>query len=277
MTTLAESINHHYGGIDLCAHILDRLRAAGVDPDALTRDDCAPFDEFHGGGRTSTRALAQLAGFGAGMNVIDVGSGVGGPARTLAAEFGCTVTGVDLTEAFCAVADMLTERLEMTGQVCFQCASALDLPFDDETYDAAWSQNMFMNIEDKDRLFAEVYRVLRPGGLFAFEGVIAGNGGAIIYPVMWADTAEISFVVDENSVRGSLAAAGFVERRWTDTSERAIATARKRLETMQPDAPAPLRINLIVTRDFRQKLDNGVRNILDRRISPMLAVFEKPR
>lgn len=179
MQRYVESINRHYGGTDISARILAALQEAGRDVNALTRDDLAAIDEFHSGGREATRRLAQLTGLSKGMHVLDVGSGVGGPARTLAAEFGCKVTGLDLTEEFCRAATMLTERLGLGDRVTFRYGNALDMPFDNGIFDVVWTQNTLMNIENKRRLFKEVYRVLRRGRAEARESMRQDKAGRL--------------------------------------------------------------------------------------------------
>ena len=148
-------IERHYGAADISARILDALARAGRDPERLERADLAPFDEFHGGGIASTRDLATFAGITPGLRVLDVGSGIGGPARTLAAEFGCTVTGVDLTREFVAAAQMLTARLGMGDACRFVQGSATALPCAAASFDLAWSQNMLMNVADKAALMVQ--------------------------------------------------------------------------------------------------------------------------
>ena len=174
MPDYAESINTHYGQANLSAKILAALQETGKDINALTPEDLTSFDEHHGGGREAARELAGLAGVGEGIHVFDIGSDIGGPARTLAAEFGCRVTGLDLTEEFCHAAAMLTERFGLQHQITFEHGSALEMPFDDATFDVVWTQDVLMNIEDKGRLFTEAHRVLRPGGPFAFQANMTG-------------------------------------------------------------------------------------------------------
>jgi SAM-dependent methyltransferase len=171
---LDEALNRHYAPEDVSARILHSLRAAGFDPAQLTRDDAALFDEFHGGGRESTRALARAIELAPGTRVLDIGCGIGGPARTLTAECGAVVTGVDLTHEFIAAAVMLSERVGMGGQIEFLQGSALDLPVPDASFDLVWSQNMLMNLPDKPQFAREVARVLKPGGRCAIEAVVAG-------------------------------------------------------------------------------------------------------
>ena len=149
MPNYPRSINDQYGQPDLSSRILKALQDAGKDINSLTREDLSSFDEFHGGGLAATKELASLAGPLEGLQVLDVGSGIGGPARTLASEYGCEVTGIDLTEEFCLAAEMLTARLGLDDKVRFRCGNALDLPFDDATFDLVWMQNSSMNIPEK--------------------------------------------------------------------------------------------------------------------------------
>jgi len=269
----ADSINRHYGAIDVSARILKRLEQAGRDAESLTRDDLTPFDEFHGGGRHSTRALAEFAGLRAGMEIVDVGSGIGGPARTLAAEFGCRVVGLDLTVEFCRAATLLTERLGMTDVVRFQHGNALDMPFDNESFDVAWSQNTIMNIEDKGRFFSEVQRVLRPGGLFAFEALLARERPDLQFPVFWAASADLSFLARPEDVRASLASAGLAEVAWEETTEQVKETSRKRIAALEKDGPAPLGLGVIVALDLTTKMRNSLTNIEEGRTVAIQAVY----
>ena len=149
------SISAHYAQTDLAASILNALRHAGKNLDALTIDDLAPVDQFHVRGKQSTLELAQRAGISAGQRILDVGGGLGGPARTLATLFGCDVTVVDLTEEYCRVGEMLTARLGLSDQVRHRHANAMALPFPDASFDLVWTQHSTMNIEHKPSVYAE--------------------------------------------------------------------------------------------------------------------------
>ena len=269
----AESINSYYGQPDLSATILAALQRAGKDLNALTRDDLAPFEEFHVRGRAATMELASAAGLYEGMAVLDVGSGIGGPARTLAAEFGCTVTGLDLTEEYCRAAEMLTGRVGLSDKVTFRQGNALDMPFDDGMFDLVWMQHMTMNIEDKDRLFGEIRRVLRTGGRLALYEILAGSVAPVHFPVPWANDSAISFLVAPPEVRRLLTATGFEELVWTDVTGESIDLLRK-LGAAGPGAPAPLRLHLLVG-DFAEKFANVLRNMEEDRIALVQGVFER--
>jgi len=190
----ARAVEAHYARRSLGDTILAALREAGKDLEHLTPDDLAPVDEFHSGQRNATVRLAQLARVSGSEAVLDVGCGIGGPSRFLAKEFGCRVTGLDLTAEFIEVANMLARRTGLAGKVTYHRGDALDLPFADASFDLAWSQNAAMNIADRDRLYAEMRRVLKPNGRLAIQDVAAGPGGEPYYPTPWAKDKSISFL-----------------------------------------------------------------------------------
>lgn len=273
MSNYAELVNKHYGPTDISARILERLQKAGKDLARLSRDDLAPFDEFHSGGREATRELARFAELRSGMEVLDVGSGVGGPARTLAAEVGCRVTGIDITAEYCRVAQMLTEKVGLSDKVRIHCGNALDMPFDKASFDVVWSQNTLMNIDDKARLFREIRRVLRSGGMFAFETILAGPAEEIHFPVFWADSPSLSFLVKPEEIRALLSAAGIRELRWEDTTKRSIANQRKRKEAIEREGPPILGLGVLVPTDVLAKMDNHLRNNEEGRTITVQAVY----
>src|SRR5262252_2990752 len=221
-------IESHYTSADLGKTILAALQEAGKDIDHLTPDDLAPVDEFHGGQRPATIRLAELVSFAGTERVLDVGSGLGGPSRFLAWRYGCRVSGVDLTAEFCRVAEMLTRLTGLVGKVDYRQGNALDLPFDDTSFDVVWSQNAAMNIADRDRLYREMRRVLKPAGRLALQEVAAGPGGPPHYPVQWARTPDISFLRSQATTRSTLEAAGFRVVIWQDTTQSALQSAAAR-------------------------------------------------
>lgn len=272
----AHTINRHYGAAQLSARILERLRAAGKDPATITRDDLATFDEFHTGGRESTRGLARLAGLRPGMRVLDVGSGIGGPARTLAAEFGAEVVGLDLTEEFCRAATTLTELVGLADRVTFRHGDALTMPFEDGRFDVVWSQNSIMNIPDQSRLFAEVHRVLVPGGTLALEAVFAGPVEGVIFPTFWASAPELNFLMTPAAARALLGTAGFREVRWEDSTADTLDHARRRRPPPPvPEAAPALGRDTIVLEDVARKIENAVRNLEGERIVTVRAVLRR--
>ena len=179
-----DRVEDHYGaGVSIADAIAESLRKAGKDPGKLTPTDLATVDEFHIRGRQATLELAQSLKLTAASRVLDIGSGLGGPARTLAEVYGCHVTGIDLTKAFCDAATTLSDWVGLGDRVTFLQGDATHLPFPDGMFDAAMTIHVAMNIHRKDRMYAEARRVLRPGSRFAVYDVLQGEGGEVLFPV----------------------------------------------------------------------------------------------
>ncbi len=267
-------VETHYTRSDLGEAILAALNAAGKDIDHLTPDDLAPVDEFHGGQRPATIRLAELVGFTGTERVLDVGSGLGGPSRYLAWHYGCRVSGVDLTAEFVRIAEMLTRLTGLTDKADFRQGNALDLPFDDMTFDVVWSQNAAMNIADRDRLYREMGRVLKPGGKLALQEVAGGPGGPPHFPVQWARTPGISFLFSQEATREALEAAGLRVLVWQDTTETALAAAKARARNAGGPAPV-LGTHLIIGADWKTMFLNSARNLEERRTELFNAVLER--
>ena len=276
MSDKQSAVENHYSREDLGKIILAALKAAGKDIDHLTPDDLAPIDEFHGGQRPATIRLAELAGFTGAERVLDVGSGIGGPSRYLASRYGCRVIGIDLTAEFCRVAEMLTRLTGLADKVSYHQGNALDLPFEEMSFDIVWSQNAAMNIADRQRLYAQMHRVLRPGGKLALQEVAAGPGGPPHHPVQWARPPGISFLYSQDDTRAELEAAGFRVLVWHDTTEAARASSLARARDAGGEPPV-LGTHLLLGADWRAMFQNSARNLEERRTELFNAVLERPR
>jgi SAM-dependent methyltransferase len=272
------SINARYGRPGLGGLILDHLRAAGKDLDRLAPEDLAPVDQFHICGTAATLELAGRAGVEAGQQVLDVGGGLGGPARTLAAERGCQVMVLDLTEEYCQVGAMLTGRTGLQDRVRFAHGSALDMPFADASFNVVWTQHSAMNIAAKEQLYAEIYRVLRPGGRLAMHEIVAGPVQPIHFPVPWAPEAAISFLRPAEEIRTILQRAGFTELAWVDVSQPSLHYFRERVRAMAAAGAAaapPLSLQLLLGPLFGPTRENQLRNLEEHRIAVLEAVLER--
>jgi SAM-dependent methyltransferase len=267
-------LNAHYGRPDLLRGILEGLRAAGKDPETLAPDDLAPVDEFHTRGRQATLELAELAAIERDERVLDVGGGLGGPARALARAFGCDVTVLELTEEYCHVGEDLTRRVGLTDRVRFRHGDALAMPFDAGAFDVVWTQHSSMNVEDKERLYREAHRVLRPAGRLALYEIMAGPRSPIHFPVPWARDPGASFLREPEAIRALLGAVGFEELAWADLSAPSLAWFRERV-SRAVSAPPPLGLHLLLGEDFGAMFVNQVRNLEEERIRVIQAVCRR--
>ncbi|HZH50319.1 MAG TPA: class I SAM-dependent methyltransferase [Microvirga sp.] len=242
---IERQVASHYTQGRLEGAILDALRRSGKDPDKLANTDLSPVDEFHLGWYAETDELARELGFSRDAHVLDIGSGIGGPARHLAVALGCRVTGIDLTEEFVQVASSLTSRCGLADQVSFRQGSALALPFEDGTFDGAVLMHVGMNIADKARLFSEARRVLKPGARFGVYDIMRTGEGPIPYPVPWAATEATSFVERPETYRRLLAANGFEIEKERNRRDFALALAREMREKIAREGMPPLGPHII--------------------------------
>ena len=265
-TRVNEAIQTHYTRSDLGEVILAALAKAGKDVDRLTPEDLAPIDQFHIRGRMATLELARAAGLDAAKHVLDVGSGVGGTSRCLAKEFGCRVTGIDLTEEYCRAATMLTDKIGLAHLVDFRQGDATALPFDDQTFDVVWTEHVAMNIPDKTRLYKEMHRVLKPGGTLAIYDVLAGPSGPVLFPVPWTRTSDTSFLVQPDELRKLLTEADFTVTDWSDTTQAARTWFVALAEKIQKEGFPPLGFHVLMGADFQAMAQNQGRNLQEGRI-----------
>ncbi len=275
MSRSAQTVADHYKRRALGDVILAALTAAGIDIEHLTPDDLAPVDEFHSGGRNATVRLAQLAQINGSERVLDVGCGIGGPSRYLASKFGCQVTGLDLTADFIALAGMLAQRTRLADKVTYRQGDALDLPFADASFDLVWSQNAAMNIADRDRLYAEMRRVLTPSGRLALQEIAAGPGGEPFYPTPWASDKSISFLITPDATRAALERIGFRMVAWQDTTEEALEQQRARAKALETGSLPPLGLHIVIGEAFPTVTKNMLRNLQEERLKLFNAVLER--
>jgi sarcosine/dimethylglycine N-methyltransferase len=274
MTDVLDDVRDHYGAIGLTERLKVALRAFGPEDRRLTPQQLAALDQFHTRGLAATAELAALTGITARMAVLDIGAGVGGPARFLAATYGCRVTGVDLSAPFVDAARYLTERTGQSAQVSFEAGSALALPFDDSRFHVALLQHVAMNIADRPRLYREIRRVLKTGGKFATFDVVS-NGGEphyqLHYPLPWARTPATSFLLTARATREAIEPAGFHALVWRDDTEAAKAWFAQ-LRAAGPQ-PSP-NLGVVMGTDFAQLAANLGRDLAEGRLGILTAVFE---
>ena len=276
MSIPSSPVEHQYGRQGVLDAILDALGRMGREPGQLVPADLAPVDSFHIRGREATVELADRAALKPGMAVLDVGCGLGGSARYLASQYGCHVTGIDLTRAYLEAARRLTELVGLDDRVEFCIADALNLPFKDAGFDVVWTEHTQMNIADKAMFYGEIARVLTPGGQLLLHDVFAGEAGPLrYYPVPWADDPSISFLAPAATVRQLLEDRGLMIDHWIDTSDPSQAWFLKVLEMFDQTGPPPLGPHLLMGDNARLKIENQLHNLREGRLAVVQAVARR--
>jgi ubiquinone/menaquinone biosynthesis C-methylase UbiE len=282
----AASVERHYTRSNLENTILTALQNAGKNIEQLTVDDLAPVDEMHTLGREATANIASLLNIQPNFHVLDVGAGIGGPSRYLASKYGCHVTGLDLVEEYCHVADSLAKRVKLDNLLTYRQGDATEMPFDDRTFDVVWTQHASMNIAYKKRFYSEMHRVLKPsGGKLAIYDVfkgsnssnIDGSASSIHFPVPWASDPSISHLVEETRKLLKEDVAGFKEVAWEDKTESVIDWVKqmiKRAQQTSGDLP-PLGIHVVVGPQWSEMVKNALKNLEEGRITVAQGIFER--
>jgi SAM-dependent methyltransferase len=267
-----QRVARHYTHGALEGAILNVLAAQGKNIEALTPSDLAGADEFHLGWHPATAELARELELASDMHVLDVGSGLGGPARHFAEAYRCRVTGIDLTEEFVRVAQSLTRRCGLDDRVRFQQGSALDMPFSDATFDAAAMIHVGMNIADKARLFRSVRRVLKPNARFAAYDVMLTGTDALPFPMPWADSPETSFVETPEAYRRLLSENEFVLESEHDRRDFSLALWRQMREHAALHGPPALGAHILMGSAAPARLGNVMTALEGGLIAPIAII-----
>ncbi len=269
MTDMLDTVRRHYQATGLVDRLKGALAALGPEDKRLAPQQLSALDQFHTRGLAATADLARLTGIEPHMVVLDVGAGVGGPARFLNESYGCEVIGIDLSEPFVEAARYLTDRTGQQGKVSFQAGSALDLPFEDGRFDAVFLQHVAMNIADRKTLYAEIRRVLKDCGRLATFDIVS-NKGDPEFPVPWARTPESSYLLTADATREAIERAGFVALSIQDDTE----VAKTWLTQMRASGPPPSpNLGVVMGPDTPQLITNLGKSLLQDRVGVLTAVF----
>jgi SAM-dependent methyltransferase len=257
----------HYSARDIEARILAAVRAAGLNPEQrLSPEELGGLDHFHTGGFRASLDLLELAQIRAEDRVLDIGAGLAGSARMLASAVGCRVDCIELSPDYCAGAVLLNRLTGLDERIHVYEGSALELPFPDDSFDVAWMQNVGMNIENKRMLYAEICRVLKPGGRFAFQEMAAGETATSYFPLPWATNPADSFLASAEEMRSVLGKSGFIAELFEDTSDAHLN------RTTADTAPSPLTLAVFVD-NLAQKAGNARRSLQEGQIRLVRGVF----
>ena len=269
-----EAINCQYGQSDLDKKILAILETEDLESARLIQEGFAPIEELHLRGRPATIELAKGVDLNESMRVLDIGCGIGGSARTIASEFGCYVTGLDLSEEFCRAAELINNKVGLNKKIEIRQGNALEMPFNTAEFDVVFIQHVLMNIEDKKSVLSQINRILCTKGRLALNTICAGPNTPVHFPVIWANNPDISFLLTVNELRQLIRNSGFKELSWKEDTKRIIEGIERARSKPRSKNPRPINLSLIVS-DPSTKWKNIVRNLKEERIVVIQGIFQK--
>ena len=264
------TLQAHYSAPEIEARILAAIRAAGLNPEQpISPHELGALDHFHTGGRRASRELLEVAKIGATDRVLDIGAGLGGSARLLASTIGCRVDCIEMSPDYCAGAVLLNRLTGLENRIGVHQGSALDMPFSDDSFDVVWMQNVGMNIADKETLYGEISRVLKPGGRYAFQEMAAGKVPTSYFPLPWASDPGDNFLVSAEEMRSILDRCGFIAELFEDTSDTHLS---RTMANATPAAQGQLGLSVFVD-NLAQKAGNARRSLEDGQVRLVRGVF----
>ncbi len=268
------NISEYWDKGDTPGRVRTALVKAGLTSDKVSLEEIAPIDHFHARGLPATIDLANRLPIKAGQHILDIGCGVGGPARYMANRFGCKVSGLDITPGFIEAGDELSKLTGMSEEVDLRVGDGVALPYQDQTFDGSYSQHVTMSVANRTGFFAEAYRVIKPGGFFGLSEHGLGSAGDPHYPLPWADRPEICFFVTRSETEQYLAEAGFERIEVVDTGQKYVDAYRELLAgASTEEGPPALGPHVLGGDDMAERAANSTRCIEENRTRTALTAI----
>ncbi|MGE5168797.1 MAG: class I SAM-dependent methyltransferase [Rudaea sp.] len=273
----SSAIADHWSQVDAYDTIVSALRKMSKPLESLTIEDLAPVDHLHARGYPATVDLADRLPIALGQRILDIGCGLGGPARYIAKRFQCHVTGIDITPSFVRAGNRLSALVRMESRVTIEHGDGERLPYSDAAFDGAYSQHVTMNVGNRDAFFAEAFRVLKPGAFFALTEHGLGAAGEPHYPLPWSEDGSGAYLVAPSQTRAMLERAGFEDIVVEDTGDKYLAAYRTAIERAERGELPPLGIHLLLGATAPEKTRNAARNIEEGRTHPIQVICRRLR
>ena len=274
MDNLNKSIENHYLKEGLYEDIVNRLKEQNIALDNVKRSDISGTDEFHVRGATVSNELANSININ-GLNVLDVGCGLGGPCRMLADEYNCQTTGIDLSNEYIRTATKLSELVNLNDKTTFIQGDATKLPFDDKTFDVVWTQHVQMNIPNKKKFYSEIYRVLKNSGYFLFYDILKKGNGEINYPMPWASIADHSFLFKTQEMDSFLNEFGLTKEQTTNQTQAGIDYFDALVTRLKESGPPKIGLNVLMGKTTQPKLMNLLSHLKSGELELISGVYKK--
>ena len=272
-----EVLTRHYDHGDVLGAIERGVQALGKTPQTVTLEELSAADEFHVGGRQASIDFMDQIAPEKGQELLDIGCGLGGPARFVASRYECHVTGIDLTAEYVSAGQALCEWTGFAERVSLRQGSALEMPLEDASFDHAYMMHVGMNIADKVKLCTEILRLLRPGGCFGIYDIMRTGEGDLRFPVPWSSLPETSFVEPAEFYKTALTAAGFSIEAERNRRDFALAFFdQQKAKRAEAGGPPPLSLSVVMGENTHEKLSNMVANVAAGRIAPVEIIARKP-
>ena len=210
-----------------------------------------------------------------GLNVLDMGCGLGGPCRMLADKYDCQTTGIDLSNDYIRTANKLSRLVNLNDKTTFVQGDAVNLPFDDNSFDVVWTQHVQMNIPDKKKFYSEMNRVLKSGGYFLFYDILKKGDGDVNYPMPWASNASHSFLFKADEMDGFLKEFGLVKEQMTNQTQAGINFFDALVARLKEFGPPKMGLNVLMGETTKPKLMNLLSHLKTGELELVSGVYKK--